>query len=138
MLLIGSATAERIHPDSRDQTGEAYIHGYGESLDPNVVRGKHYSARTLQTSTRQHNQWFTVCVTNSPMSNPQRVAFEAASKMCSPTRGKAKTHAVSRISYHTNYMLPPMFIHALKTCHLRARSTAVVRQQKKLQSPSPH
>ena len=60
MLLIGSAAAERAHEKSGDQTGEAYIHGYGESLDPKRVRGKHYSARTLQTATRRPNTWATL------------------------------------------------------------------------------
>jgi WD40 repeat protein len=60
MLLIGSAAAERAHEKSGDQTGEAYIHGYGESLDPNLVLGKHYSARTLQTDTRYANTWSTI------------------------------------------------------------------------------
>ncbi|MHC4307781.1 MAG: WD40 repeat domain-containing protein [Planctomycetota bacterium] len=60
MLLIGSAAAERAHEGTGDQTGEAYIHGYGESLDPKRVRGKHYSARTLQTATRRANTWETI------------------------------------------------------------------------------
>jgi WD40 repeat protein len=60
MLLIGSAAAERAHEKTGDQTGEAYIHGYGESLDPKRVLGKHYSARTLQTATRRPNTWVTI------------------------------------------------------------------------------
>jgi hypothetical protein len=60
MLLIGSAAAERGHEQAGDQTGEAYIHGYGEALDPELVLGKHYSARTLQTDTRQPDTWATL------------------------------------------------------------------------------
>jgi WD40 repeat protein len=60
MLLIGSASAERAHAQGSDQTGEAYIHGYGEGLDPNGGLGKHYSARTLITRTREADTWSTL------------------------------------------------------------------------------
>jgi hypothetical protein len=60
MLLIGSAAAERAHARGGDQTGEAYIHGYGEALDPELGIGKHYSARTLITSTREADTWTTL------------------------------------------------------------------------------
>jgi WD40 repeat protein len=60
MLLIGTAAAERAHEGSGDQTGEAYIHGYGEPLDPKLARGRHYGAPTLQTATREPNTWTTI------------------------------------------------------------------------------
>ncbi len=60
MLLIGTASAERVRARADDQTGEAYIHGYGESLEPSRVRGRHYGAHTLQTQTRRPGQWSTI------------------------------------------------------------------------------
>ena len=76
MLLIGSAAAERVHAKDTDQTGESYIHGYGESLDPKVVRGKHYSARTLQTATRQANQWATIWGVFEVGDGIRKISFE--------------------------------------------------------------
>jgi hypothetical protein len=60
MLLIGSAAAERSHEQGSDQTGEATIHGYGEALDPARGIGKHYSAHTLITQTREADAWTTL------------------------------------------------------------------------------
>lgn len=60
VLLIGNAAAERAHAQGGDQTGESYIHGYGEALDPELGIGKHYSARTLITSTRETDAWTTL------------------------------------------------------------------------------
>jgi hypothetical protein len=60
MLLIGSAAAERSHEGDSDQAGESYIHGYGEALDPKLGIGKHYSARTLITSTQEADAWTTL------------------------------------------------------------------------------
>jgi len=76
MLLVGSASSERVHAGDLDQTGEAYIHGYGESLDPNVVRGKHYSAPTLQTSTRRADEWATLWGVFEVGDGIRKISFE--------------------------------------------------------------
>jgi WD40 repeat protein len=76
MLLIGSAAAERAHEADTDQTGESYIHGYGESLDPALVRGEHYSAPTLQTATRHPNQWATLWGVFEVGDGIRKISFE--------------------------------------------------------------
>lgn len=76
MLLIGSAAAERAHDGFGDQTGEAYIHGYGEPLDPHLERGRHYSAPTLQTETRKPNTWTTLWGVFPVDEHIRRIQFE--------------------------------------------------------------
>jgi ketosteroid isomerase-like protein len=59
LLLLGRASAERVHPPgSRDQTGEAYIHGFGEAEAG--MAGEHYSADTLTTETHEPGRWSTL------------------------------------------------------------------------------
>jgi WD40 repeat protein len=59
LLLLGRANAERVHPaGSQDQTGEAYIHGFGEAKAG--MAGEHYGADTLKTSTHEPDRWSTL------------------------------------------------------------------------------
>lgn len=57
LLLLGRASSERVHPaGSQDQTGEAYIRGFGEAEAP-WVAGEQYSADTLKTETHATDRW---------------------------------------------------------------------------------
>ena len=60
LLLIGTAASERVNPEGWDQTGAAYISGFGAPDSYENALGEHYTADTLKTDIREDHGWTTI------------------------------------------------------------------------------